>query len=144
MVMRKPLAFRWCRGSTRTRRCSQGASHTLSASACRWLTSHSFGQPRTQTEARTIGESAADGQARLRLKGHFDITQLGPNAQVVARAMQMFGIVVADSAFGAGPKWVMNGAYDTRWNDTDMNTLYKIVPTDMEWVLPPHLLEPYY
>jgi hypothetical protein len=56
---------------------------------------------------------------RLRLKASFDVNQLQGQARVVARAMQEYGLIVADN----GSNWYVTGAPSRKWNDDVLHTL---------------------
>ncbi len=56
---------------------------------------------------------------RLRLKASFDISQLHGQARVIAKAMQTYGLIVADN----GSDWYVTGAPSKRWNDEVLHTL---------------------
>jgi hypothetical protein len=60
--------------------------------------------------------------ARLRLKPSVDITQRSsdPNMQKVFRAMQKYGLIVADN----GSDMYITGTYDTRWNNDILNPAF--------------------
>src|SRR5437870_2259202 len=60
---------------------------------------------------------------RVRLKQSYDISGFPPSARVVLRALQTYGMIVADN----GGDWFISGAPDARWNDGELNTL-KTVP----------------
>ncbi len=49
--------------------------------------------------------------ARFRLKAGFDIATYSPQAQVVLRAMQHYGLIVADN----GSNWYFGGTADSNW-----------------------------
>ena len=49
--------------------------------------------------------------ARFRLKASFDISRFSPQAQVVLRAMQHYGLIVADN----GSNWYFGGTADPSW-----------------------------
>jgi len=68
--------------------------------------------------------------ARARLKASVDISKLTPQAQVVALALQHYGIILADN----GSNWYVTGAPDTRWNDDDLNALKNLHGSDFEFV----------
>jgi hypothetical protein len=61
--------------------------------------------------------------ARFRLKASFDITKYSPQTQVVLRAMQIYGLVLADN----GSPWFFQGAADNAWPDALISQL-KTVP----------------
>ena len=49
--------------------------------------------------------------ARFRLKASFDISGFSPQAQVVLRAMQEYGLILADN----GSNWYFGGSADPSW-----------------------------
>ncbi len=59
---------------------------------------------------------------RLRLKASYDVSALRGQARVIARAMQRYGLIVADN----GSNWYFQGAPSTRWDDDDLNQLKAI------------------
>jgi hypothetical protein len=56
---------------------------------------------------------------RLRLRADADLSGLGPQARVVAEAMQTYGVIVADN----GSAWYLSGAPDERWDNDDLQSL---------------------
>ena len=60
--------------------------------------------------------------ARLRLKNTVDVTQQtsDPNVQKIFRAMQRYGLIVADN----GSDMYITGTYDTRWNNDVLNPAF--------------------
>lgn len=56
---------------------------------------------------------------RVRLKAGTNLTGLGPQALVIAHAMQKYGMILADN----GSNWFVSGASDPNFNDTDLHTL---------------------
>lgn len=60
--------------------------------------------------------------ARLRLKANVDVTQRSsdPNMQKIFRAMQRYGLIVADN----GSDMYITGSYDTRWNNDILNPAF--------------------
>lgn len=60
--------------------------------------------------------------ARLRLKSSVDVTQKtsDPNMQKIFRAMQRYGLIVADN----GSDMYITGTYDTRWNNDILNPAF--------------------
>jgi len=60
--------------------------------------------------------------ARLRLKANIDVTQRtsDPNMQKIFRAMQKYGLIVADN----GSDMYITGTYDTRWNNNILNPAF--------------------
>lgn len=66
----------------------------------------------------------------LRLRADVDLSGLGPQAQVVARALQTYGAIVADN----GSPWFISGAPDERWDNDDLRTLSSILGSSWEAV----------
>jgi len=60
--------------------------------------------------------------ARLRLKDTIDVTQKtsDPNVQKIFRAMQRYGLIVADN----GSDMYITGSYDSRWNNDILNPAF--------------------
>ena len=60
--------------------------------------------------------------ARLRLKPNVDVTQKtsDPNIQKIFRAMQKYGLIVADN----GSDMYITGTYDTRWDNGILNPAF--------------------
>ena len=61
------------------------------------IRAHVFVHPATHTGGATGPASAPPYGVRFRLKASYDVSQLMPEAQVVARAMQKYGMFLADS-----------------------------------------------
>ena len=61
--------------------------------------------------------------ARFRLKAGFDIARYSAPAQAVLRAMQHYGLILADN----GSNWYFTGAADNRWDNSLLDEL-KTVP----------------
>jgi hypothetical protein len=67
---------------------------------------------------------------RVRLRADFDLSQLRPQARVIARAMQVYGMILADN----GSPWYVSGASHPDFNDDDLRTLGRIKGSDFEVV----------
>lgn len=67
---------------------------------------------------------------RVRLKASFDISGYPPSAQVILRALKKYGMFVADN----GGNWYLSGVADSRWNDSEINTLKQLRGSDFEVV----------
>ena len=59
--------------------------------------------------------------ARLRLKASRDISGFSPDVQKMFRAMQRYGLIVADN----GSDLFVSGTYDTRWNNDVLNPAFR-------------------
>src|SRR5262245_4795655 len=85
--------------------------------------------PASHTAGSTTG--ALPTGARLRLKASVDVTQRtsDPNMQKIFRAMQKYGLLVADN----GSDMFITGTYDTRWNNDTLNpAFYTLTASDFE------------
>ena len=58
--------------------------------------------------------------ARLRLKASRNLTGFAPEVQKIFRAMQRYGLIVADN----GSDMYISGTYDTRWNNGVLNPAF--------------------
>ena len=67
---------------------------------------------------------------RVRLKAGVDIASFPPQARVILAALRTYGMIVADN----GSSWFFQGASDSRWDDTDLNTLKQVNGSDFEVV----------
>jgi hypothetical protein len=67
---------------------------------------------------------------RLRLKASVDISGFSRQARRVARAMQVYGLIVADN----GSDWYISGAPDRRWNNDVLHELDVLSGRDFEVV----------
>jgi len=66
---------------------------------------------------------------RFRLKASFDITPYPRNVQVILRAMQVYGVVLADN----GSNWFISGVPDDRWNNDELvSRLRQIIGDNFE------------
>jgi hypothetical protein len=67
---------------------------------------------------------------RVRLKASFDLSQLSPQAGVVAVALQHYGMILADN----GSPWYVSGVSNKQFSDDDLRTLNRITGRDLEVV----------
>jgi hypothetical protein len=67
---------------------------------------------------------------RLRLKASVDISGLPLQARRVARAMQVYGLIVADN----GSDWYVSGTPDRRWDNDQLHALGELDGRDFEVV----------
>ena len=63
--------------------------------------------------------------ARLRLKPAKDLSGFAPEVQKVFRAMQRYGLIVADN----GSDMYVSGTYDTRWDSGVLNPAFRALTT---------------
>lgn len=67
---------------------------------------------------------------RFRLKASFNISTFPASVQVILRALQKYGMMIADN----GSAWYISGAPDSRWNNTDLNTIKNVPGSAFEAV----------
>jgi len=107
-----------------------------------------FTVPQTQRAyvwpARHYASSLTGGQyppmgARFRLKASFDISPFSPTNQIILKALQRYGIMLADN----GSSWYISGAPDSRWNNDDLHALTGIAGSSFEAVdVSPLMVDP--
>ena len=61
--------------------------------------------------------------ARLRLKASRSLSGFTPEAQKIFRAMQRYGLIVADN----GSDMYVSGTYDNRWNNGVLNPAFSAI-----------------
>jgi hypothetical protein len=67
---------------------------------------------------------------RFRLKADFDISGFSPDVRVILRAMQRYGIILADN----GSAWFISGVPDERWDDDVLHELGQVTGSNFEAV----------
>lgn len=67
---------------------------------------------------------------RFRLRADFDMSNFHPDVQVILRAMQRYGIILADN----GSAWYISGAPDERWDNDMLRQLRQVTGADFEAV----------
>ncbi len=73
---------------------------------------------------------------RVRLKASYNIKSFPRQAQVILRALQKYGMMLADN----GSDWFLSGAPDSRWSDDELGTLKRIKGSDLEVVRMDHIV----
>jgi hypothetical protein len=96
-----------------------------------------FTAPRTYDSVWPASHKASTGStsdpplgAWFRLKPGFDISGFSAQNQVILRALEKHGMVLADN----GSSWFMSGAPDAAWNNSDLNLLRNIPGSAFEAV----------
>jgi hypothetical protein len=82
------------------------------------LNSGYFVAPATHAAGNSSSTSNIMGM-RLRLKASFNISSYSASNQVILKAMQQYGLIVADN----GSNMYFQGTPDARWNDSDLHNL---------------------
>ncbi len=86
-----------------------------------------FVEPATHAAGTTYGAPAVEGM-RVRLKSSFDISGYSAINQAILKAMQQYGMIVADN----GGYFYIQGATDSRWDDADLAKLNGIPSSDFD------------
>jgi hypothetical protein len=107
-----------------------------------------FTVPKTQKAyvwpARHYASSLTSNQyppmgARFRLKSSFDISKFSATNQIILRALQRYGMMLADN----GSSWYISGAPDDRWDNSDLHALGGITGANFEAVdVSPLMIDP--
>lgn len=76
---------------------------------------------------------------RFRLKASFNISGFSTTNQIILRALQKYGMMIADN----GSAWFVSGAPDSRWDNTDLHVLTTITGSAFEVVdVSPLMVDP--
>lgn len=75
---------------------------------------------------------------RVRLKASVNIATFPPQARVVLRALQRYGMILADN----GSPWYVSGAPNPHWSNDQLHTLGRLTGADFEVVDTSSLPEP--
>jgi len=98
-----------------------------------------FTAPRTRNQyvwpARHFASSDSDeslpplGQ-RFRLRANFDLSRFSQTNQIILRALQTYGMILADN----GSSWFLSGAPHSDWSDDQLRELRQVKGSDFEAV----------
>ena len=86
--------------------------------------------PATHFASPNTSENLPPMGMRVRLKADYKIAGFPPEVQVILRALQKYGMIVADN----GGDWFISGAPDPRWNDDNLRALKKVKGSSFEVV----------
>jgi len=89
-----------------------------------------FTPPASHWAANSSNSLAAPMGMRLRLKSSFDISGFSASNQVILRALQQYGMIMADN----GSNMYISGAPDDRWDNDDLHNLTTLTASDFEVV----------
>ena len=105
------------------------------------ITRNSYVYPATHAAGSTNSLNAPPMGLRVRLKSTFNVDDpaFSANVRVILRAMQKYGMILADN----GSNWYVSGTHDPAWNDDELSILSRVKGSDFEVVkAPTHLLMP--
>ncbi len=94
------------------------------------LTRRAYVAPATHWASSSTDPARPPMGMRVRLKASVDPAAFPPMAAVVVRALQRYGMFLADN----GGDWCLSGAPDARWDDADLSALKSLVGEDFEVV----------
>jgi hypothetical protein len=86
--------------------------------------------PATHWAANSTNAMAAPMGMRLRLKASFNTSTFSPANQVILRALQEYGMIMADN----GSSMFLGGTADDRWDNNDLHTLGSVKASDFDVV----------
>ena len=89
-----------------------------------------FVPPASHWAANSSNANAAPMGMRMRLKASFNISGFSAANQVLLKAMQQYGIIMADN----GSNMYISGAPDDRWDNDDLHNLGQLTAADFEVV----------
>jgi len=87
--------------------------------------------PATHWAATSSNANAAPMGMRLRLKSTFDISSYSPTNQVILKALQQYGLIMADN----GSSMYITGDNDSRWINDDLHNLGNVTAADFDVIL---------
>ena len=93
-------------------------------------TAHWYVWPARHYASDLDGEQYPPMGQRFRLKASYDISGFDPVVKVILQAMKTYGMMVADN----GMPWYIQGAPDSRWNDSVLSQLRRVSGSDLEAV----------
>lgn len=86
-------------------------------------TRHAYVWPARHHASDLTGAQYPPMGQRFRLRADFDMTGFDPKVQVILRAMQKYGIILADN----GSSWFITGVPDARWDDDTLVSQFRLV-----------------
>jgi hypothetical protein len=89
-----------------------------------------FVPPASHWASNSSNPYAAPMGMRMRLKASFDISSYSATNQVILKALQKYGMIMADN----GSNMYISGAPDDRWDNNDLHLLGNLDASDFEVV----------
>ncbi len=86
--------------------------------------------PATHYASSLTGAKYPPMGQRFRLRADFDISGFSPENRVILRALQEYGMMLADN----GSAWFISGAPDDRWDNNALRELRRVHGSDFEAV----------
>jgi hypothetical protein len=104
--------------------------HALRFTAPR--TRRAFVHPARHYASSLTGPDLPPMGTRVRLRGSFDVSRFPRQSRVVLRALQRYGMILADN----GSPWYVSGAPARGWSNDDLHALHQVHGRDFEVVQP--------
>ncbi len=89
-----------------------------------------FTPPASHWAATSTDPNAAPMGMRMRLQASVNISGFSPTNQVILKALQKYGIIMADN----GSSMYLSGAPDDRWDNDDLHNLASLTASNFEVV----------
>ncbi len=93
-------------------------------------TQRAFVWPARHFASDLTGEEYPPMGQRFRLRADFDVSGFDPQVQVILRAMQRYGVILADN----GSPWYISGVPDERWDNDILHQLHQLTGQEFEAV----------
>ncbi|HEX9720565.1 MAG TPA: hypothetical protein VGA59_12625 [Ramlibacter sp.] len=93
-------------------------------------TQHAYVWPARHFASELTGQAYPPLGQRFRLRGDFDLSSFSPDVQIILRALQRYGMFLADN----GSAWFLSGAPDERWDNDVLSELGQVQGSDFEAV----------
>ncbi len=93
-------------------------------------TQHGYVAPATHYASSKRDPNLPPMGMRVRLKASFDISKFSPTNQAILKALQTYGMILADN----GSDWFITGSPSQSWDDEDLHQLTKVKGADFEVV----------
>jgi hypothetical protein len=102
------------------------------------VTRRAYVYPARHFASSSTGASLPPMGLRVRLKASVDLAKFPPQARVVLKALQVYGMILADN----GSPWYVSGAPNPHWSNDALHTLSRLTGADFEVVDTSSLPEP--
>lgn len=103
-------------------------NHALRFTAPR--TQRAYVWPATHFASRHRDPGLPPLGTRFRLRANYDTSGFGPRARAIVRAMQRYGLILADN----GSPWFLSGAPHASWDNKELRQLKRLRGRDFEAV----------
>jgi hypothetical protein len=101
-------------------------------------TRHAYVYPARHYASSSNDPSLPPMGLRVRLKASVNVSSFPPQARVVLRALQRYGMILADN----GSPWYLSGAPNKHWSNDQLHSLGRLTGADFEVVDTSSLPEP--